>query len=178
MEFNVGSFRLRKPGYEDADGFIEICSEKETMKYYGIAGASIDTVQKANEQIDWCNNLFENSGGRWIIVEQDVNKYIGDIGFHNYQGDHNKVEIGYRIKQKYWGNGIMTQCINTLIKFGFDNMNYNRIEALVDNRNIGSKKVLLKNNFKCEGTLRDYEFEHGHYIDMDIFSILRREYNS
>ena len=38
MEFKMGSIILRKPTIDDVDGFIEICSEEETMKYYGIAG--------------------------------------------------------------------------------------------------------------------------------------------
>lgn len=177
MEFLLGSIKLRKTKLEDIRGFIDICAEKETMKYYGIAGACIKTQDDAIAQINWCNSLFENNGGRWIITQIDNDKYIGDIGFHNYQSIHNKVEIGYRIKQSYWGKGIITLCIKELLKYGFQIMKYNRIEALVDTRNEGSKKVLLKNNFTCEGTLRDYEFEHGNFIDMNIFSILKREFN-
>jgi [ribosomal protein S5]-alanine N-acetyltransferase len=177
MEFKIGSIILRKPKIGDVDGFIDICSEKETMKYYGIAGAFIDTKEKAIEQINWCNSLFENNGGRWIITEENYDKYVGDIGFHNFQKVHNKVEIGYRLKQKYWGKGLIASCIKELLKYGFGNLEYNRIEALVDSRNEGSKRVLLKNNFKFEGTLRDYEYEHNNYINMDIFSILKQEYN-
>lgn len=176
MEFIIDSFRLRKPKLEDVNGFIEICAEKETMKYYGVAGACIKTKEEAISQIEWCNSLFGDNGGRWIITRDDNDTYIGDIGFHNFQKEHNKVEIGYRIKQSYWSKGIMTKCINELLKYGFQTLNYNRIEALVDTRNEGSKKVLLKNNFICEGTFRDYEFEHGHYIDMNVFSILKREF--
>jgi ribosomal-protein-alanine N-acetyltransferase len=176
MEFILGSIKLRKPKIEDIKGFIEICAEKETMKYYGVAGACIKTKEEAIEQINWCNSQFENNGGRWIITRDDNDEYIGDIGFHSFQKDHNKVEIGYRIKQSYWGKGIITMCINELLKYGFETLNYNRIEALVDTRNEGSKKVLLKNNFKYEGTFRDYEFEHGNYVNMNVFSILKREF--
>jgi ribosomal-protein-alanine N-acetyltransferase len=177
MEFKIGSIILRKPKMDDIDGFIEICSEEETMKYYGTSGALIDTKEKAIEQINWCNSLFGNNGGRWIITEEEKDKYIGDIGFHNYQKDHNKAEIGFRLKQEYWGKGIITPCINELIKYGFSDLKYNRIEALVDSRNERSKKVLLKNNFKFEGTLRDYEYENYNYINIDIFSVLKREYS-
>ncbi len=47
MEFKMNSIVLRKPKEEDARGFIDICSERETMKYYGISGADIDTYEKA-----------------------------------------------------------------------------------------------------------------------------------
>jgi ribosomal-protein-alanine N-acetyltransferase len=176
MEFKIGSIILRKPTLDDADGFIEICKEKETMKYYGIAGAQIDTKEKAINQINWCNSLFSNNSGRWIITEDMNDRYIGDIGFHNFQEEHHKAEIGFRLKKDYWGKGIVPACINELIRYGFEELNYNRIEALVDSRNENSKKALLKSHFVCEGTLREYELEFGQYIDLDVFSILRREY--
>lgn len=34
-----------------------------------------------------------------------------------------------------------------------------------------------KTGFKLEGLMRDYEFEYGHYVDIEIYSILKREYN-
>jgi len=55
-------------------------------------------------------------------------------------------------------------------------LRYNRIEAYVDRRNAASTHLLRKNGFQFEGTLRECEFEHGAYVDLDVYSILRREY--
>ncbi|HJO91788.1 MAG TPA: GNAT family protein [Victivallales bacterium] len=176
MIFDLGKVILRKPKIKDRNGFIQICAEKETMKYYGLSGSSIKTEEQAQNEIDWCLKQFDNNGGSWIITEKNIDTYIGDIEFHSYNREHNKVEIGYRLKSSFWGQGIITKCINELVKFGFQHNNYNRIEASVDSRNEGSKRVLLKNNFTHEGTLREYEFEHGEYINIDIFSILKKEW--
>jgi [ribosomal protein S5]-alanine N-acetyltransferase len=176
MNFDLENIVLRKPKLEDMNGFIQICAEKETMKYYGISGAFIKTEEQAKAQIDWCLEQFNQNAGRWIITKKGSDAYIGDIGFHSFDKDHNRVEIGYRLKSSFWGHGIITKSIETLIKYGFNHNNYNRIEALVDNRNEGSKRVLLKNSFKYEGTLREYEFENSEYINMDIFSILKNEW--
>ncbi len=70
----------------------------------------------------------------------------------------------------------MTECIKKTLEFGFSDRNYNRIEALVDKRNIGCKKTLENNGFKLEGLLREYEFENGNYVDLEMYSILKREY--
>lgn len=176
MQFKIDSIVLRKPKEEDANGFIEICSEKDTMKYYGVSGADIDTYEKAMKQIEWCNSLFQNNSGRWIITIDGKDQYIGDIGFHNFQENNKKVEIGYRLKQAYWGKGIMSKCIQKLVKYGFSELGYNRVEAYVDHRNEASAHLLRKNGFQFEGTLRECEFEHGSYVDLDVYSILRREY--
>jgi [ribosomal protein S5]-alanine N-acetyltransferase len=176
MTFEFGQFALRKPQPEDANGFIEICSDAEAMKYYGIPGATIRTVEDAKSQIDWCNDLFRRNSGRWIIVERTKDKYIGDIGFHNYVELHSRVEIGYRLFRTYWGRGIITSFIGQLLQCGFGQNGYNRVEAMVDSRNVGSKKVLLKNRFQLEGTMREYESDHGHFVDLEMYSVLRRDF--
>lgn len=176
MEFNIGSIKLRKANSTDVEGFIEICSEKDTMRYYGTGGADLHTKEKALEQIDWCNSLFDNNSGRWIITMDNEDKYIGDIGFHNFDKDHSRAEIGFRLKKQYWGRGIVGACIRELLRYGFTELNYNRIEALVDIRNENSKKVLLKNNFVHEGTLREFEYENGEYVSLEVYSILKSEY--
>jgi ribosomal-protein-alanine N-acetyltransferase len=176
MAFEFGLFALRKPQPEDASGLIEICSDPEAMRYYGVPGAFIRTIEDARSQIDWCIDLFEKNAGRWTIVEQAKDKYIGDIGFHGFVEPHNRVEIGYRLFRSYWGRGIITHFIGQLLQYGFGQLGYNRVEAMVDPRNIGSKRVLLKNQFLLEGTLRDYEFEHGHFVDLEMYSVLKRDF--
>lgn len=175
MEFQIGAVKLRKATKEDIRGFMEISQDKANMRYYGLDGIDLDTIEKAMEQIGWCNTLFDDNGGRWVITLED-DSYIGDIGFHNFQKNHNKVEMGYRLMKEYHGKGIMSQCVATLIRYGFEELQYNRIEAVVDVRNPKSANVLVKNGFVKEGTLRDYEFEHGEYVSLELYSILRREY--
>lgn len=55
-------------------------------------------------------------------------------------------------------------------------MGYNRIEAYVDHRNAASAHILSKNGFQFKGTLRECEFEYGSYVDLDVYSILRKYY--
>lgn len=176
MEFKIDSIILRKANPTDTNGFIEICSQKETMRYYGTGGSGIDTEEKALSQIEWCNSLFNQNAGRWIITEEHDDKYIGDIGFHNSQEEHHKAEIGFRLKQEFWGRGIMGTCIREVLNYGFTELKYNRIEALVDTRNENSKKVLLKNNFVYEGTLREFEYENDEYVSLEVYSILKSDF--
>ena len=58
---------------------------------------------------------------------------------------HKKAEIGYKLCRNFWGEGIITNFIGLLLDWGFTELGYNRIEALVENENKGSKIVLLKN---------------------------------
>lgn len=176
MIFEFDIYRLRKPISEDAEGFIEITKDKEAMKYYGEVGAFFENISDAQKQVDWCNNQFDANAGRWIIYEKGRDEYIGDIGFNDFVEKHKRVELGYRLLREYWGKGIITNFIHLLLDWGFTELGYNRVEALVDKRNEGSKVVLLRNNFQFEGVLREYEFEHGKYIDLEMYSILGKDF--
>jgi len=46
----------------------------------------------------------------------------------------------------------------------------------VDAGNEASKRVLVKNGFIREGTLRQYEYEDGGYVNLEMYSILKDEY--
>jgi ribosomal-protein-alanine N-acetyltransferase len=176
MHFEFDNYILRQPRSEDAQGFFEISQDKEAMKYYGVSGASFANVADAQGQVEWCISQFSKNAGRWIITEKNQDQYIGDIGFYDYIDSHKRVELGYRLSRKYWGKGIVTNFIKLLVPWGISDLGYNRIEAMVDARNIGSKIVLKKNKFQFEGTLRDYEFEHGHFVDLEMYSMLKRDF--
>jgi ribosomal-protein-alanine N-acetyltransferase len=57
-------------------------------------------------------------------------------------------EIGYGINKNYWNLGIMTNAINLFLKIIRENLNITKLIAETDIENIGSQKVLRKNDFK------------------------------
>lgn len=176
VTIDLGDFVLRRPKDSDAHGFIRMCSDRDAMRYYGVEGSDIRTPEEAQEQIDWCNAQFEKNAGRWIITEKENDEYVGDVGFFNFNATSRKAEIGFRLMREYWNRGIMSTAVSELLKIGFWVLKYNRIEAFVDARNEGSRRVLVKNGFVHEGRLRQSEFESNEYIDIDVFSLLKEEY--
>ncbi|MBF9017982.1 MULTISPECIES: GNAT family N-acetyltransferase [unclassified Oceanispirochaeta] len=173
--FEYLNYKLRKPQNKDAAKLISISNDNETMEFYGSSGSYIKTEEEALKEISWMTESFSDNAGRWIIVEKESDEYIGDIGFFNYSKTHKRIEIGYKLEKSYWGKGIITNFIGLLLKYAFDSFDNNRIEALVDERNIGSKIVLQKNKFQYEGKLREYEFENNNFVNLEMYSLLRAD---
>jgi RimJ/RimL family protein N-acetyltransferase len=90
MTIEYNDYKLREPIIEDAKGLIEITNDREAMKYYGTSGAYLKTENEALSEINWMKQQCSKHAGRWIITEKGKNQYIGDIGFHNYDKNHNK----------------------------------------------------------------------------------------
>ena len=166
---------LREPKPEDLQSVYAIHSDSEVMRYYGVL--PYDSIEKAEKHLNWLSSLFkENTGLRPVITPKDEDVYIGDVGFYDFESKHNRAEIGYILGKDYWGKGIMTEALGAVLGYGFIEMNLNRVQALIDPRNTASKNVVQKNGFSYEGTFREYEYENGAYIDLDMYSLLRREF--
>ncbi len=95
----------------------------------------------------------------------------GGIGFSKI--DDHKAEIGYWLGEKYWNQGIMTDAVKLITKFGFENLKLARIFAKVYLPNKASKKVLEKAGFKLEGILRKETKKDDKLIDVYLLAKVR-----
>ncbi|MCH4886210.1 GNAT family N-acetyltransferase [Acidaminobacter sp. JC074] len=165
--------RLRKATMDDAPFLHELIKDQKVMAFYG---ESETTYEGAKSDIKWFNDLFDMNAGRWVIEDRLSGNYIGDVGVFGYHKKHKKGEIGFKLDSKFWNKGIMSKCVQAVLSVAFMDWGYNRVEALVDVRNTGCQRLLQKSRFVKEGTLRDYEFEHGHYVDLEMHAILHRDF--
>ena len=74
----------------------------------------------------------------------------------------------------YHNQGIVTEVLEAIIDYGFDDMNLHSLEAVIDPKNIASEKVLIKNGFIKEAHLIENEFAEGKFWDTVIYSLLKR----
>jgi RimJ/RimL family protein N-acetyltransferase len=101
-------------------------------------------------------------------------KYVGNVGLHFKPGlEEKSVELGYFIGEEYWGNGIATQAVELMCKYGFENLDINRINASVMDFNVASQKVLNKCGFEKEGVLKQALFKLGKFHDDHRYGLLK-----
>lgn len=177
-QFGFGAFYLREARDEDASPLLAITNDAETMQYYGEEGSFYPDLAAAAGEIAWFRGLPAENGMRWVIARKDTGAYAGDIGFFGYDSANRRVELGYKLDKAYWGQGVVSAFIGMIVPWGFCERGYNRIEAFVEPGNPASAKALLKNGFSLEGVLREYEIVRGKPVDLETYSILRREWES
>ncbi|MDQ4139368.1 MAG: GNAT family N-acetyltransferase [Bacteroidota bacterium] len=91
----------------------------------------------------------------WDIVLKERNVSIGGIGFSGLPDTEGKTMVGYGISQLHEGQGYATEALQSLIHWGFTNPQLKAIVATTPPDNIGSHRVLLKNNFEKTGLSDD-----------------------
>lgn len=167
--------RLRQACLADVLPLLSVMQDARVLRYFGMEAFRTDL--EALDEISCFNRIFTKEEGiRWVITMGDVDRYCGDIGFHKYHKFHARAELGYRLHPQYWGQGITTEAAVAVLNYGFSELSMNRVEALVDPRNAASLRVLEKLRFQREGLLRDYEFENGIFVDLLMFSLLKKEW--
>ena len=166
---------LRKMTLADADDMFRYASDPDVARF---------TTWEPHRSIDETRRFLEDAldayaAGdvrNWGVVHKDDRRFIGTAGFLYWNVDVARAEIGYAMSREYWGRGLMTEAVEAIIRFGFERMRLNRIEARCDALNIGSARVMEKAGMQHEGTLRQWFVAEGEYRDMKLYAILRQEW--
>eukprot|EP00833_Pecoramyces_ruminatium_P018078 jgi/Orpsp1_1/1192110/evm.model.d7180000090686.1 len=121
------------------------------------------TLKDANDYIQWSKGLKKEHKKtfNFAIKNKKTGQLLGSCGFV----PSDPSSIGYWIGQKYWGKGIGTVVVQTLLHIGFNDYHYSKISAIVFDWNIPSHKVLLKNGFQKEKLIKNYIEKDGQSLD-------------
>lgn len=135
----------------------------------------VQTVEQAQAIVDF----YQVKGklyNRWVLERKEDGQQIGTCGFHRWNLSCSRAEVGYDLGEAFWGQGYMQEAMKAALRFGFEEMGLNRIEAFVDVENMPSLKVLKRMGFQREGVLREYYYLHGKYFDTVLQSLLKSDW--
>lgn len=166
--------RLARP--DDAeDMFNNWASSEKVTKY--MTWTSYTSVEDSRAYIKFCiKKCKKNDNYDWIIEFKENGQAIGSISSTNVRNDTGCIEVGYCLGDKYWHRGIMTEAFGCVIKFFFEEVGANRIQATHDVRNPNSGKVMEKCGLVYEGTLRQEGLNNQGICDTVVRAILREDY--
>lgn len=167
---------LREIMPEDAEAIFEIRRDYEVTRLN--TGEPLQRVEQAAALIRSIRAGYaEQSELRWgITLKNRTDVVIGMCGYNYWVCRDFRACVGYDLARAYWGRGIMTEAMRAVIEFGFEEMELNRIEADASAENIASIRVLEKLGFQREGVEREQYYENGHFHDLILFALLKREY--
>jgi ribosomal-protein-alanine N-acetyltransferase len=111
----------------------------------------------------------------FAIVLRDSGRMIGTIGFVSFDENNSIGEVGYVLHPDFWNQGIMTEALGALIRFGFEELSLHRIEATYMPENLASRRVMEKCGMTFEGIRRGTRLVKGNYIDVGICAILSED---
>ena len=106
------------------------------------------------------------------MIEKKSGEIIGWTGLKleskETNGFKNYIDLGYRMKPKFWGKGYATESAMAAVRYGFDILGVDKINGAAHADNIASNKVLQKAGLKFINRF-EYEAEpHNWYEIKDL----------
>lgn len=124
----------------------------------------------------WYENTVlprDEKDGLYRIIFAD-GKPVGQISIACYDDIRSRdAEMGYILLDEYKGHGIMTQAVGMICAEAFSKLDILRITAEVFSPNIASCRILEKNGFDLEGTLRHSVYKDGNVYDLYVYGNLK-----
>ncbi len=158
------------------DYLFKQCSKEETMKFIGWENEEDYEVEYKKYMtggfVTWRSGfLFFN------LKDKVTNKLLGRCAYHNYMAMHKRSEIGYNMmKDEYKNKGYMKEAMGAILKYGFEEMKLNRVEAFIGPDNTASRRLVEGYGFTIEGLLRQHFCYNDVLQDSVVYSLLASEY--
>ena len=147
---------LRHISIKDAQDFYELDSNPQVHKYIG--NNPVKSIEESKFIIKNILQQYKTNGiGRLAIIDKQTNVFLGWSGLkyeEQLRTEFNYYDLGYRLKQQYWGNGYATEAAIASLNYGFNDLKLSEICAAADVGNVASNKILKKIGMKLSGTFK------------------------
>ena len=138
MLFETDRLILRKLLPLDRDAFFDLMSNPNVM--HPIPRKEMDRVQSDEEFEKHLFSSMDSNTKVYAICVKNNKELIGIAAYLKNDNDEN--EIGYRLREQFWGKGYGTEVTKGLIEHGFGILNFKEITADVYVENKRSVKIL------------------------------------
>lgn len=166
---------LRKMRMSDASDVYRYAKDPEVARH--VLWEAHRSLWETRDYIRFLIYQYRNGDpGSWAITLRETGRVIGTIGYMNYHADNATVEVGYSLSREHWGKGLMTEALDAVIGETFRVLKLHRIEAMHFTDNPASGRVMEKCGMRHEGHMRERICCKGVFRDVEMWAILRRDW--
>lgn len=152
--------------YENWGKYEEVC------RYFPFDPAeSVEQYRKM--VVRWAENYQSGTYFHWVIEWKENGKLIGTINLGNVDETSLYSDTCYMLSPEYQGRGIMTEVFRGVLRYAFDEIGLNRVQAEVFAGNDASARVLTKCGMQMEGVARQKYYKGGRFFDTAQYAVVR-----
>lgn len=152
--------------------YEQLCDLKKRGKYFPLILIPEPEFKAQHAQTGFWKEDF----GRLIIADKKE-KIIGCLWYFKIYPYADSLEIAYIIfDEKNRNKGYATEAMNLLADYLFKTRRLNRLQLCTIINNVTSEHVAKKCGFSHEGVSREAAYHHGRDVDLNVFSLLRKEW--
>lgn len=162
------AIRIRRAEVDDAAALHEI---------YSCPGAYGGTLQLPHPSVEtWRRRLTEAGDGIFMLVAAAGDRVVGNLGIHTFTQIARRRHagmIGMAVHDEWQGRGVGSALMGAAVDLADRWLNLTRLELEVFVDNERGIRLYERFGFEREGTLRNYAFRDGVYVDAYVMARLR-----
>jgi L-phenylalanine/L-methionine N-acetyltransferase len=164
----VKGLQIRRAEADDYSAIHEIFSSPKVF------AGTLQLPYPSREQ--WRQRLADPADGTYHLVAVVGDQVVGMLGVHTFPDKPRRRHvgvIGMAVRDGWQGKGIGTDLMRAAIDLADKWLNLTRLELEVYTDNEPAIRLYKRFGFEREGTLRQYAFRDGHYVDSYMMARLR-----
>lgn len=110
----------------------------------------------------------------FAATEHASGTLVGCVGL-GINHEHRRAEIGWWVGVPWWGRGYCTEAAAAVMRWAFETLDLQRIDAHHLTRNAASGRVMQKLGMRHEGSLRGHVRKWGVQEDVEVYGMLKEE---
>lgn len=143
-----------------------------------------DDVGEVEEWIERCRTAaYAEWGYHWVLRDRTgaiagmPGIALGGIGTRP-RDEPERADVGYWLGRPFWGRGLMGEALAEVLRFGFADLGYAKVEAEVFTHNERGRRLVERLGMTHEGTIRRAHRKYGAWVDVALYGMLPEEAGS
>ena len=165
---------LRPPGPEDAPDLLALAGDPEVTRWF-----SWGPYTRVEEPLAYIERLdAERERGErldLLVIHRDRGP-AGITGLSELSIRDRRCVVGTWFGREFWGTGANRESKAIVAHLAFALLGMHRVGSYSNPENVRSTRALLSVGFRHEGVLRDWHRHAGRHHDVNVFGLLRAEW--
>jgi len=160
----------------DHDAFLDLASDMDTWQYFTL---NLSDPAQLRQFMDTAFDERKRGLRRpFTIIEKATGAITGTMSLGNISMPDRRLEIGWSwLGKDYRGTGINRHSKFSMMRYAFEELEFERVEFKTDVLNARARKGLEKIGGKAEGILRSHmQMWNNRRRDSIYYSVLLREW--
>ncbi|MQP28502.1 GNAT family N-acetyltransferase [Sphingobacterium faecium] len=151
---------------QDFNEYFQLVSDASVMEMITERAIPMDEARIDFEQLMENNKLNDNFG-HFKILTVSSNEFVGLAKLVLNEENKVEAELGYMILPLYWGKGIASHVARKLIGHAKQQESLEKVVAIIDPKNIPSRKILINNGFVSK-EFKDFDGLPGEILALEL----------
>lgn len=180
MKYILASDRIKIRHWTEADlpQLIQMNQDETVMKYF----PSILTESETILRFENIQAHIEKFGFGLYLVENTRGEFLGYTGcmIADFEATFTPcIEIGWRFKKEYWGNGYATEAAKLYLAYGFSKLSFTRIYSFTSIHNTKSEAVMKRLGMQKTGEFNHPRVPTDHILNRHVmYTIDKNQFDS